>query len=147
MKRIEDVTFPWERNLTYAQRASWLSNYRRELLKKQTPAEIAFHRILSDLGMRYIAQKGFMMPPRFAIVDFYLPKPYKICIEIDGLGHREYGQAYRDSMRDVYLRRRGYRVLRFTNYEVLHQPEKVKAELVHSGKTREAGDESRLLSR
>jgi very-short-patch-repair endonuclease len=42
----------------------------------------------------------------------------KVVIEIDGGQHGEAAQIKRDLKRDAYLRRNGYRVLRFWNHDV-----------------------------
>lgn len=49
------------------------------------------------------------------IVDFCAPQ-FKLIIELDGNQHGEHIQA--DGIRTRYLQSRGYRVLRFWNYEV-----------------------------
>jgi hypothetical protein len=38
----------------------------------------------SLMRIHYMFQKGFIQGKYYCIVDFYLPKPYNICIEIDG---------------------------------------------------------------
>jgi very-short-patch-repair endonuclease len=50
------------------------------------------------------------------IVDFYHAGS-KLIIEIDGLIH-EWRQE-EDAVREQFLRNHGYRIIRFTNYEVL----------------------------
>ena len=84
------------------------------LEKRATPAEKYICSLLDELGERYLFQKGFFTENRFFIVDFYLPKRRKLCLEIDGPSHR-HAFAY-DEARDRFLTQsRGFRVLRITN--------------------------------
>lgn len=53
------------------------------------------------------------------VVDFYCPK-YRLIIELDGKVHLEKEQAEKDKLRDEHLKDMDYRVLRFTNDEVLN---------------------------
>lgn len=92
---------------------------RRTILKdKATPSELDFKNKLEAAGINYIFQKGFIQGNNFCIVDFYLPKPYKICIEIDGEYHNTPEQVHKDKYRTQYLQERGFKILRFTNKEV-----------------------------
>jgi very-short-patch-repair endonuclease len=52
------------------------------------------------------------------IVDF-VSHSAKLVIELDGGQHYEAGHEARDARRDNFLRSRGFRVLRFSNYEVM----------------------------
>ena len=52
------------------------------------------------------------------IVDF-LSYAARLIVEIDGGQHFANAQQVRDNRRDTYLRSKGYRVLRFTNLEVI----------------------------
>ena len=51
------------------------------------------------------------------IVDFCIPSK-KIIIEIDGSQHYEPGNKEYDRQRDDYLHGQGYRVLRYTNFDI-----------------------------
>ncbi len=64
------------------------------------------------LGTRVLRQQ----PIGSYIVDFYCPEECLI-IEVDGRSHD--GRGGYDGEREAELRRRGYRILRFTNDEVL----------------------------
>lgn len=55
------------------------------------------------------------------IVDFYCPKA-KIVIEIDGGQHYNEEGIKRDRVRDHYLQSKKFRVLRFSDREVLNNP-------------------------
>lgn len=70
--------------------------------------------LLSELGERFVFEKGVFATHSFFLVDFYLPRPRKLCLEIDGGYHK--GQLYYDTMRDNFLRNeRKMKVLRITN--------------------------------
>lgn len=58
------------------------------------------------------------------IVDFYCPK-VKLAIEIDGGQHYESINFYKDKARTGYLEKSGFKVLRFTNIDVLKNLENV----------------------
>ena len=74
---------------------------------------------LTDAGIPFKREKVFYAGHRHGfLVDFYLPRPYKLCVEVDG-GYHERHKSY-DADRDEYLtRQRHLRVARFTNAEVL----------------------------
>src|ERR1700752_2662790 len=80
--------------------------YKKELIKKATKSELIFKDRLKKAGIRFIFQKGFIAKNYHCIVDFYLPKPYKICIEIDGGYHDTEQQKKKDYSKDLYLKSR-----------------------------------------
>ena len=91
---------------------------RSKLLKNPTEAELIMKSKLDKIKIKNMFQKGFWKGDFSCIVDFYLPKPYKIVIEVDGGYHTTDKQKYRDSFKDRYLiEERGFKVLRFTNEE------------------------------
>ena len=93
---------------------SLLSKYKQR--NKQTSFEIKFEEFLIQNKVKYKKQKGFLSKTnrKFYIVDFYLPKPVKLVIEIDGEYHKN-RQAY-DTERDRYFREvRNINVLRIPN--------------------------------
>ena len=63
------------------------------------------------------------------IVDFYCPK-CKIVIEIDGSSHLNRKAKLKDTKRDKYLQSNGIKVLRFTNYDVIHKVEMVIEKII-----------------
>ena len=98
---------------------------RNELLNKQTESEKVFQKKLEHLKIPFIAQKGFIAGDNFCIVDFYLPKPFKLCIEIDGAYHNTERQQWRDANKNFYLeKQRKFRVLRLSNEEAINVTEK-----------------------
>ena len=58
------------------------------------------------------------------IVDFLLPES-KFVLEVDGAYHAERQQIEDDKLREEALNRMGYKVIRFTNEEVLYNTDKV----------------------
>jgi len=84
-----------------------------------TPSEAIVKDLLKKIGVKFIFQKSFIKGNYYCIVDFYLPKPYKLCIEIDGEYHNSEEQKQKDIRKDNYLvNERNFCVLRITNKEV-----------------------------
>jgi very-short-patch-repair endonuclease len=80
-----------------------------------TPQEQHVMALLTELGEHFIFEKGFMTDRTFYIADFYLPKPRKVIIEIDG-NHHKAQRAY-DQARDNFLKRERKikRIIRISN--------------------------------
>jgi len=97
---------------------SLCSIYRMKLLKSPTPSELIFKDRLDKIGIKYIFQKGFIAGNNFCIADFYIPKPYKIVIEIDGGYHKSNKQIKRDKHKDIYYKSRGFKVIHIDNKDV-----------------------------
>lgn len=93
-----------------------LSKYKRNI--KITKYEDIFANKLNELNIKYIRQKGFLKDANSCyIADFYLPKPNKIVIEIDGQYHQQ--NQLHDWKRDYYFKhKRGIKTVRFKNEEV-----------------------------
>ena len=90
----------------------------KDLVKRATPAEKHVRSLLDEMGIRYTFQKVFCTEKRFFIVDFYLPKPHKLCLELDGSSHRNRWKY--DAWRDEFLVRvRKLRVYRMPNENAL----------------------------
>jgi len=105
-------------NLTVKEKQSLCHKRQNKLKKNATGAELIFKDKLDLMNIKYLFQKGFIKGKNFCIVDFYLPKPYKICIEVDGGYHNDPIQIARDLNRTNYLEnQRGLKVIRFTNEE------------------------------
>ncbi len=93
----------------------------RELRRKQTPAEKEMWGHLRNrqlFGFRFRRQH----PIGSFIVDFYCAA-CRLVVEIDGDSHAE--QVEYDSERTAWLSEQGYRVIRFTNRDVIHRLEGV----------------------
>lgn len=97
--------------------------FRRLLRKKSTDAE---HELWSRL-------RRHRMGPKFRrqhtvgpyTLDFYCPAA-QLAIELDGGQHYEPGQRMRDLARDDWLADQGIRVLRYSDRDVLLEPEAVE---------------------
>jgi very-short-patch-repair endonuclease len=72
------------------------------------------------MGVRFRRQR----PIGPYIVDFYCPE-YGLVVEVDGQQHTHPSQVASDEERTAYLVGRGLRVLRFSNDQVLGQPDSV----------------------
>ena len=94
----------------------------RELRNHATPAERLLWRYLSrgQLGAKFSRQ----MPIGPFFADF-LCRETKLVIECDGISHDH--SPERDQGRDLWITVEGYRVLRFTNAEVMRNVEGVVA--------------------
>ena len=53
------------------------------------------------------------------IVDFYAPAA-RLVVEVDGSQHQDHFHAQNDVHRDESLKSQGLRVIRFTNWQVIH---------------------------
>lgn len=90
-----------------------------QLKKNATRHELKICAMLDRLELPYKFQKGFVAKGVMYIADFYLSKPWKMVIEIDGASHLSKAQQRIDGMRDRYfIETRRLRVLRMTNKEV-----------------------------
>lgn len=90
----------------------------KELKKKATNSELIFKKRLENLNIKYMFQKGFIVGNGFYIADFYLPKPYKTIIEIDGEYHLSEKQIEYDKRRDLYFKNRRIKTIRIKNEDV-----------------------------
>lgn len=105
--------------LTFKEKQKTLFKRLNNLKSNPTESEIEFEKILKAHGINYIFQKGFIQGDYYCIVDFYIPKPFKIVIEIDGGYHENECQVKRDNRKDNYLiNERGFKVIRIKNSEV-----------------------------
>lgn len=104
--------------LTFKEKQKTLFQRAKKLRENATDAEKAFEKKLLALNVKFIFQKGFINDDYYCIVDFYLPRPHKLCIEIDGGYHLTPAQQKKDKAKDRYLKNvRGFKVLRLTNKE------------------------------
>jgi len=95
---------------------------RKNILKsKLTDAELKFESILKKHNIKYRSQKGFFIGNSYRIVDFYIPHPIKVAIEIDGIYHNN-TKSY-DFKKDTLLfEERDIKTVRLTNDFVLNNP-------------------------
>ncbi len=71
------------------------------------------------------------------ILDLACPEA-RLAVECDGGGHAQPEDAARDVDRTHWLEKRGWRVVRFWNHEVLHQVEAVLEVIMHEVEVRTA---------
>ncbi len=101
-----------------------------QLRLNATPHELKVKSLLDRLGYRYRFQKGFLAGGVMFIADFFLPKPRRLVIEIDGTSHTVKKQAIKDALRDAYFVERGFRIVRITNTEVNALTQQELAQLI-----------------
>jgi very-short-patch-repair endonuclease len=96
-KRLKELSRELRKNMTDAEKLIW-SRIRRKQLK----------------GYQFYRQKNIGN----YIVDFYCPAA-KLIVEIDGGQHYSKEGTEKDKVRDNYVSRLGFTVLRFSDREVL----------------------------
>ena len=102
-------------------------NFARKLRREQTRPERRFWTLIRtwrDAGLHWRRQA----PIGPYVVDFVC-KSKKLIVEIDGDTHYSDAGVAHDAQRTAYLAERGYRVLRFTNADVMQRGEGVFAAL------------------
>jgi len=104
--------------LTFSDKQKTFFERRLKLINNATKYELDFKLKLDQNNVKYIFQKGFFVGDFYCIVDFYIPKPYKICVEIDGGYHQTKEQIKRDYAKDKYLKSRGFKIVRINNEDV-----------------------------
>ena len=96
-------------------------NLRREMTSAE--ARLWYHLRAKRLnGIKFIRQN----PRAGAIVDF-VARSHKVIIEVDGDTHGSDEAIAHDAQRTARLERQGYRVIRFSNAEVMGNEEAVLA--------------------
>jgi very-short-patch-repair endonuclease len=96
---------------------------RRELRNSLTPAETLLWANLKNSrlgGKKFRRQHG--IGPYMA--DFYCPE-CRVIVELDGAGHCDELARERDDWRTMFLEGLGMRVIRFKNWEVLKNLQRV----------------------
>lgn len=104
-----------------------LKEFRRELRRKMTPAEIALWQMLRNRqldGVRFFRQYSV---DNF-IIDFYCPQ-FHLAIELDGEYHFDEYRIEQDKLRTKHLLNKGIRVLRFENFEIFQYPQRTLDEI------------------
>ena len=106
----------------YADRYEILKNFSRTNRQNPTAAEYALWQMLSScqLGTRFRRQHII----GDYIVDFVSLRCHLI-VELDGKYHNRQEQQQEDEIREHFLSRCGYRILRFTNEQVYENPDGV----------------------
>ena len=99
-----------------------LKKYARNNRKNQTEAEDALWRDIRGKALGVLFNRQYIIGEY--ITDFTCLEA-KLVIEIDGGYHSEPIQQESDALRQQWLEKQGFRVLRFKNEEVLFNTEKV----------------------
>lgn len=100
----------------------------QRLRKNPTPAEIRFWQLLGPLRKRgYHFRK--QVPLGAFVVDFACHQA-KVVVEVDSDTHYTDEAVRKDRARDAVLARHGFKVLRFSNLDVMSNPEGVYDTLV-----------------
>ena len=104
-----------------------LKAYAKENRRNTTLAEdILWDRLRKNaLGIKFLRQHII----GDYIVDF-VSKHDGLVIEVDGGYHSEPCQQENDQLREEYLERMGYHIIRFNNEEVLYETEKVIEQII-----------------
>jgi very-short-patch-repair endonuclease len=106
--------------------------FQKRLKGKQTTSESLFQQLLDSLGLSYKVEKGFYRNHKsFCFADFYLPKPYRIVIEIDGEYHLTPERKQKDLEKEQYLLERRYHIIRFFSHDVENNIDFVKEKLLN----------------
>jgi len=100
-----------------------IEEYAGEMKFAPTPAEATFWEELAPrLAPRRVKRQ---VATNIYIIDFVIPE-YRLAIEIDGLPHLLNRQVRRrDSKKEHFLTAHGFKLVRFTNWQVLEAPERV----------------------
>ncbi|MDY6867497.1 MAG: endonuclease domain-containing protein [Chloroflexota bacterium] len=104
-----------------------IRNRARDLRKKQTPAESL---LWSKLRSRQLSGFKFRRqhPIDNYILDFYCSEAH-LAVEIDGSQHINSENKEMDDARTAFLMKKGIRVIRFWNNDVLNNLDDVIAEI------------------
>jgi very-short-patch-repair endonuclease len=96
------------------------------LRSKATPAEKALRKLFRGIGIAHTFQKRIEVEKnKWRYGDFYIPG-LKWIIEVDGGYHEDLYQQELDDKRTAEIEKStGFKVVRFTNDEVVSTPEKV----------------------
>ena len=95
----------------------------QKLRKNPTPAEIRFWQLIEPLRRQGHHFRKQVSLARY-VVDFACHGS-RVVVEVDGDTHYSDEGVLKDRERDGYLSARGYRVLRFTNLDVMKNAEGV----------------------
>ena len=99
-----------------------LKEFARENRKNQTEAESALWNYLRDksLGIKFLRQHIIGN-----YIGDFVSTDKKIVIEVDGGYHSQYSQTKHDEHRTEYIESIGYKVIRFTNEQILFDTDNV----------------------
>jgi len=109
------------------------NQFARSLRKSATDAERILWTALSECkqaGLHFRKQA----PIGRYVADFACHRA-KLVVELDGEQHGEDRNAAYDAARTAFLNSRGYRVIRFGNWEVLREPQRVLDAIFRAAKS------------
>lgn len=99
------------------------TQYLKENKRKATKAELAVMAFFYSTGIEHIFQKVFFLQDEshFRIVDFYIPKPFRTVVEVDGDYHEFTGKydSYKD--KELLARHKKMRIIRISNENALNE--------------------------
>lgn len=119
MKKTRTDLFTWLKCSSRKTKKTTLEGRAKALRFNQTRAERAFARLCREAWPDITIRQQYAIG-RY-IVDFYFPDQALI-VEIDGGGHSD---SLSDKKRDNFMRKQGFKVIRFWNNEVLQNKEGV----------------------
>lgn len=82
-----------------------------------TKAQLKAIEILESKWIHCVREKRIFNSVSFYLIDIYLPE-HNMCIEIDGSIHDTEEQKEKDRIRDEFLKRNGYWVIRIKDEDV-----------------------------
>ncbi len=124
-----------KKNIDYAK--SNFTKLQQKLRNKDSRAEDAFAQLLSRAGIYYFREKcNFRVGTRWCYYDFLIPA-YNILVEIDGEEHSTPEQIAIDEEKEILVKNQKFRVVRFTNREVLNMDSIELLDIVHRLKSKE----------
>lgn len=101
----------------------------RALRADQTDAEMALWRAVRD--RRFEGYKFRRQHPVGPYIADFACVEHALIVEVDGSQHLETQAGY-DRVRDAFLREEGFRVLRFTNLDVLRELDGVATRILQA---------------
>ena len=110
-----------------------LEFYCQELRQKANKHEKLLKSKLECLKIMYIHQYPIFDLKLQYIVDFYLPE-HNLILEVDGFVHSTFFQKMKDKNRDIFLKRKGYKIIRIKNEELLYIDNKKLFDKIHDFK-------------
>ena len=99
----------------------------RRLRRDMTIAERKLWSLIrqNKLGIHFRRQ----VPIGPYVADFY-SRQAKLVLEVDGSQHLQEEYLQKDIQRKIFLEKRGYKILRFNNLEILNNPEGVSKQIM-----------------
>ncbi len=96
--------------------------------REATQAEKVMWEIVRDRSLRHLKFRR-QYPVENFILDFYCPR-LRVAIEVDGDGHLDEAGRVGDEWRTRELKKLGIRLIRFENFNVVHNSKIVISRLV-----------------